>query len=121
MSMKNLLISVSFLFLFTKGYSQVYIPFYATTANQCSQATITNNLTQYESLGLKRRGTTSLQNTFDWLKNKYLSYGYTISQIQEDSYTYTGSTAICKNLIVTKVGTVYPNTYLIVCGHYDSS
>jgi aminopeptidase YwaD len=88
--------------------------------DQCSQANITNNLTAYEGLGLKRRGTTSLQNTYDWLKNKYLGFGYTVSQIQEDSYTYTGSPAVCKNLIVTKVGTLYPNTYVIVCGHYDS-
>jgi hypothetical protein len=87
---------------------------------QCSQTNITNNLTTYEALGLKRRGTPAIDNTFNWLKDKYLSFGYTVNQIQEDDYTYTGSTATCKNLIVTKVGTVYPNTYVIVCGHYDS-
>ena len=118
--MKKIVFSLLCLSFFTKGYSQVFIPFYGSTANQCSQVNINNNLTEYQSLGLKRRGTTALQNTFDWLKNKYLSYGYTASQIQEDSYAYTGSTSVCKNLIVTKVGTVYPNTYLIVCGHYDS-
>ena len=119
-SMKNLLLTFFFLLLATKGFSQVYIPYYGSIVEQCSQANITNNLTSYESLGLKRRGTTSLQNTLDWLKNKYLQFGYTANQLQEDSYTYTGSTAVCKNLIVTKVGTVYPNTYVIVCGHYDS-
>eukprot|EP01136_Pigoraptor_vietnamica_P040082 Opistho-1_new@11602 len=118
--MKNLLFSLSILLFAVESYSQEYIPYYGSVVNQCSQTNITNNLTAYESLGLKRRGTTSLQNTFDWLKNKYLGFGYTASQIQEDSYTYTGSTAVCKNLIVTKVGTVYPNTYVIVCGHYDS-
>ena len=119
-SMKNLLLTFFFLLLATKGFSQVYIPYYGSIVEQCSQANITNNLTSYESLGLKRRGTTSLQNTLDWLKNKYLQFGYTANQLQEDTYTYTGSTAVCKNLIVTKVGTVYPNTYVIVCGHYDS-
>lgn len=118
--MKNLLFSFPILLFAVKSYSQEYIPYYGSVVNQCSQTNITNNLTAYESLGLKRRGTTSLQNTFDWLKNKYLGFGYTASQIQEDAYTYTGSTAVCKNLIVTKVGTVYPNTYVIVCGHYDS-
>ncbi|MCF6132190.1 M28 family peptidase [Flavobacterium wongokense] len=120
--MKKNLLQFSFLLLLsvTKGYSQEYIPYYASVVEQCSQSNITNNLTAYESLGLKRRGTTSLQNTFNWLKTKYESFGYTASQITEDSYTYTGSSAICKNLIVTKVGTVYPNTYVIVCGHYDS-
>ena len=118
--MKNLLLSFFFLLLASKGFSQVYIPYYGSIVEQCSQTNITNNLTAYEAIGLKRRGTTSLQNTFDWLKNKYLEFGYVANQIQEDPYTYTGSTAICKNLIVTKIGTVYPNTYVIVCGHYDS-
>ena len=118
--MKNLLLSFFLLMLTFQGFAQEYIPYYGSIVEQCSQANITNNLTAYEALGLKRRGTTSLQNTLDWLKNKYLGFGYTTNQIVEDSYTYTGSPAICKNLIVTKIGTVYPNTYVIVCGHYDS-
>jgi aminopeptidase YwaD len=118
--MKNLLFSFSILLLSIQGFSQQYIPYYGTIVSQCSQANVNTNLTEYENLGLKKRGTTALQNTLDWLKNKYLSYGYTTSQIQEDSYTYSGSDAVCKNLIVTKVGTLYPNTYVIVCGHYDS-
>lgn len=118
--MKNLLLSLSFLLVSAKGFSQEYIPYYASIVEQCSQTNINTNLAAYENLGLKRRGTTSLQNTFTWLKDKYLSFGYTTTQMQEDSYTYTGSPSVCKNLIVTKVGTVYPNTYVIVCGHYDS-
>ena len=118
--MKKALFSLFVVFAVSKGFSQVYVPAYAAVVNQCSQDNITNNLTEYEALGLKRRGTTSLQNTLDWLKNEYLSYGYTTSQLQEDSYTYAGSPAVCKNLIVTKVGTVYPNIFVIVCGHYDS-
>ena len=68
--------------------AQTFIPSYATVVNQCSQANITSSLTQFEALGVKRRGTAALQNTLDWLKNKYLSYGYTASQLQEYSYTY---------------------------------
>lgn len=118
--MKNLLFSLSIMLFAVESYSQEYIPYYASVVNQCSQNNITANLSSYESLGLKRRGTNSLQNTFDWLKNKYLGFGYTVNQMQEDSYTYAGSSSVCKNLIVTKVGTLYPNTYVIVCGHYDS-
>lgn len=99
---------------------QVYNANYAAVVNQCSSANILNNLTEYEALGVKRRGTVALDNTLTWLKNKYLSYGYAASQITEDSYTYTGSTAVCKNLVVTKIGTVYPNTFVIIDGHYDS-
>ena len=117
---RNLLFSVFTLALSISSYSQSFIQGYANVVNQCSQTNITNSLTQFEALGVKRRGTASLQNTLDWLKNKYLSYGYTANQLEEYSYTYAGSTAACKNLVVTKVGTTYPNTFLIVCGHYDS-
>jgi aminopeptidase YwaD len=117
---KNILFSLFTLLTISSSFSQTFIQAYADVVNQCSQNNITNSLTQFEALGVKRRGTAPLQNTFDWLKNKYLSYGYTTTQMQEDSYTYSGSTATCKNLIVTKIGTLHPNTFIIVCGHYDS-
>lgn len=98
--------------------AQTFNQQYADIVNQTSQTNITTNLTEYEALGVKRRGTPALQNTLNWLKNKYLSYGYTTSQMMEDSFT--NSIYTCKNLILTKVGTLYPNTYVIVCGHYDS-
>lgn len=120
--MKKYLLQFLFIVLTAvSGYSQEYIPYYASVADQCSQTNITNNLTAFEALGLKRRGTASLNNTYNWLKAKYESFGYTASQIQEDSYTYAGSPAVCKNIVVTKIGTVYPDTYVIVCGHYDST
>ena len=109
-----------FVFPIYQVEAQVFNANYAAVVNQCSSTTVLSNLTEYESLGVKRRGTVALDNTLTWLKNKYLSYGYTASQITEDSYTYTGSTAVCKNLIVTKIGTVYPNTFVIIDGHYDS-
>ncbi len=108
---------LSFLSL-TVTYSQEFIPGYATVVNQSTQANITARLTEFQSLGVKRRGTVALQNTLDWLKSQYLSYGYTASQMVEDTYSYSGFT--CKNLVLTKVGTLYPNTYVIVCGHYDT-
>jgi hypothetical protein len=117
---KNLLFCIVCLLTSYTFYCQNLIPAYATVVSQCSQSNINNYLTEFEALGLKRRGTPQLQNTLDWLKNKYSSFGYTVNQIQEDSYTYSGSSAIVKNLVVTKVGTLYPDTYVIICGHYDS-
>lgn len=116
----SFVVSLFLLFSSNTIIGQTYIPAYAAIVNQCSQTNITNSLTEFEALGVKRRGTVPLQNTLDWLKNKYTSYGYTSSQIIEQSYTYSGSTAVCKNLVVTKTGTLYPNTFIIVCGHYDS-
>lgn len=117
---KNTFLITAALLFSGANYGQTYIQAYQDVVDQCSQSNITTNLTEFEALGVKRRGTTALQNTLNWLKAEYLSYGYTASQMVEDSYTYSGSSAVCKNLIVTKVGTLYPNTYVIVCGHYDS-
>lgn len=103
----------------TATQAQTFKQEYADVANQTSQTGIVTNLTEFENFGLKYRGTVNQANTLQWLKNKYLSYGYTTSELSEDTFSYSGST--CKNLIVTKMGTVYPNTYVIVCGHYDTA
>ncbi len=117
---KQLLIVVILLFFASNVLSQVYNSGYQNVVNQTSQTNITTNLNQFEALGLKRRGNPGLQNTFNWLKNKYLSYGYSESQIQTYTYTYSGSTEVCENLEVTKIGTLYPTTFIIICGHYDT-
>ena len=116
MKAKHLLLLL--VFITNISVSQTYIPQYGNIVNQVSQTNITNSLTEFEALGVKRRGTVALENTYNWLRNKYLSFGYLPGQLQEDTFTNAGYT--CKNLILTKVGTVYPNTYVIVCGHYDS-
>ena len=106
------------LFYFISGSGQSYVPVYAEIADQCSETRIIQNLTEFENLGVKSKGTAAQANTLTWLKNKYLSYGYTLSQITTDSFSYGGSTSV--NLIVTKTGTVYPNTFVIIDGHYDT-
>lgn len=116
--MKNLLAFLSFCFFICNSFAQQFVPFYGSVVDQVSASNILNNLTEFENLGVKRRGTPALQNTLDWLKAEYLSYGYTASQMQE--YSFTNGTTTCKNLVVTKVGTLYPNTYVIICGHYDT-
>lgn len=116
--MKKLLFLFFLLSGILKGYSQNYIPYYGSIVDQVSSSDILSNLNEFENLGIKRKGTTALQNTLNWLKAKYLSYGYTATQIQE--YSFTNGTAICENLVVTKVGTLYPNTFIILCGHYDT-
>lgn len=117
--MKKRIHLVALLLLFINGlFGQNFIQAYADIANQVSQSNITNALTDFENLGVKRRGTQELEDTYNWLRNKYLSFGYTAAQLQED--TFVNGSYTCKNLIVTKVGSVYPDTYVIICGHYDS-
>jgi hypothetical protein len=117
-AMRKLLFSFSFFLFWSSVQSQTYIPYYGTIVDQVSEANILTNLTEFENLGIKRRGTTALQNTLNWLKEEYLSYGYTASQMQE--YSFTNGSTTCKNLVVTKIGTLYPNKYVIICGHYDT-
>lgn len=104
----------------TIAFSQTFIQGYQDVVNQVSQANTTTNLTDFENLGIKVRGSAAQTNTLNWIKNKYLSYGFTAAQMVEDPFTYTGSTAVCKNLVVTKTGTLYPNTFVIICAHYDT-
>ncbi|TDP59410.1 M28 family peptidase [Flavobacterium dankookense] len=116
--MKNLLLTLTFLFTTLATTAQVYTEQYATIVNQVSATNILNNLTEFENLGVKRRGTTPLQNTLNWLKAEYLSYGYIAAQMQE--YSFTNGNTTGKNLVVTKLGTLYPDTFVIICGHYDT-
>ncbi len=104
----------------TTAISQTFIQGYQDVVNQVSQANTTTNLTDFENFGIKVRGSAAQTNTLNWIKNKYLSYGYTAAQIVEDPFTYTGSPAVCKNIVVTKTGTLYPNTFVIICAHYDT-
>lgn len=117
--MKPTLSVCLFLLLISSSlHSQSFIQAYADVVNQTQQSNITSHLIDFESFGVKRRGTPALQNTLNWIKNEYTSYGYSAAQLTEDSFQNGAFT--CKNLIVTKTGTLYPNTFVIICGHYDS-
>ncbi|BAP31539.1 uncharacterized protein CHSO_2502 [Chryseobacterium sp. StRB126] len=111
----------SFLLIVIASHSisaQSFIQAYQNRADAVSQTDIITNLQAFASLGLKKTGTQANADALNWIKNKYLSYGYTASQISEDTFPYLNTTS--KNLIITKTGTVYPNKYVIICGHFDS-
>jgi aminopeptidase YwaD len=106
-----LFISIQYLF------SQTYSVFYQSIVDGVKYDSILTSLQKIETFGVKSPGTTALINAKNWLVNKYTTYGY--SNIQIDSFTDHGDALY--NVIVNKTGTVFPNTYLIVCGHYDSA
>ena len=116
--MKNIITLLSFCLLSQQLQSQSFIQAYQNRANQVTQTNITTNLQQFENLGVKTTGSANNTNTLNWIKNKYLSYGYTASEIVEDPFTFGNTSS--KNLIITKIGTTYPNIYVIICGHYDT-
>lgn len=103
-------------------HAQTFIQAYKNRADQVTQANITANLQGFSDLGVKTTGSAANTNALNWLKAKYQSYGYSASQITEDPFSYTsqGNTVNSKNLIITKTGTVYPDQYVIICGHYDT-
>jgi aminopeptidase YwaD len=119
MQNKLKIVIIFFFIIFSKNlFSQTFQQAYQNIVNQVSQQNVLDDLTQFEALGRKAQGNAALVNTLDWLKNKYLSYGYSASQMSEHTYTYNSTTN--KNLIITKIGTVYPNIFVIIDGHYDT-
>lgn len=99
--------------------AQSFIQAYADRANQVTQTNINNLIQQFAGFGIKTTGSAANNNALNWLKTNYQNMGYTASQIVEDPFTY-GSFGSSKNLVVTKTGTLYPNTFVIICGHFDS-
>jgi len=114
--MRNLLFLVLFLGFFAN--SQTFNQDYANVSNMVSQTNINTYLQEFEALGVKTTGSTANNNAYTWLRNKYLSFGYSEAEITKDTFTYSGQST--SNIIVTKTGTKYPNIYVIVCGHYDT-
>ena len=122
--MRKQLLILMVALLSTYSYSQSYTQLYQDRANLLLQSNINTLLTEFANLGVKTTGSTQNNNAFTWLQHKYVSYGYTTSttatdlKIESQSFTYSGKTS--KNIIVTKKGTKYPDTYVIICGHYDT-
>ncbi|HAO27005.1 MAG TPA: leucyl aminopeptidase [Chryseobacterium indologenes] len=98
--------------------AQSFIQAYQDRADMVTQTNITTNLQDFGNLGIKTTGSPANTNALEWLKSKYVSFGYTAGQITEDPFTSGSISSI--NLVITKTGTLYPNKYVIVCGHFDS-
>lgn len=96
--------------------AQSYDSFYGSVVANSSADTILAYLTHFESLGVKELGTAAQTNTKNWILDKYDQYGYT--DVTIDNYSYFGQNTA--NIIVKKQGCLYPDTYVIVDGHYDT-
>lgn len=116
--LKKYIVSVFLLSIFYFTKAQTFIQTYQDRANLVSQSNVNTYLQEFEALGVKRTGTVQNTNAFNWIKNKYTALGYKTTDFQEHSWTASGFSS--KNLIVTKTGTLYPNKFVIVCGHFDS-
>ncbi|WP_353779820.1 M20/M25/M40 family metallo-hydrolase [Winogradskyella sp. 3972H.M.0a.05] len=96
--------------------AQTFDAFYGSLVDNVSYTNILNDLTTFENFGVKEVGTNALTNAENWIVQRYQNLGYTNVELQE--FTYASGTS--NNIIITKTGTVYPNTFLIIDGHYDT-
>ncbi|MEM5565263.1 M28 family peptidase [Psychroserpens sp. AS72] len=114
--MKKLVVLLVTLFAINVTSAQTFNQFYADIVANTSQANVLNDLTTFESFGIKTVGSTALTNTENWITSRYQALGYTDVVLQP--FTYSAGTS--NNIIVTKTGTLYPNTFLIIDAHYDT-
>lgn len=109
------IVLVSFCFS-SRMQAQGFNPFYQSVVDSVSFDTILKNLQSYQSFGLKNATSQGIHDTRNWLLTQYHNYGYPEvaldSFMQYNIYQYS--------VIVTKYGVLYPDTYIIVDGHYDT-
>ncbi|NPA09754.1 MAG: Zn-dependent exopeptidase M28 [Chlorobi bacterium] len=98
--------------------AQSFIQAYQDRVNLLKKEDIISHLKEFEKLGVKTTGSVENENALNWIRNKYLSYGYLENQMKEDPFSIGKLKS--KNLIITKKGTLYPDKYIIICGHFDS-
>ena len=96
--------------------AQVFNPYYNGIVDNVSSGNILNDLIAFEDFGVKEPGTVAIENAKDWIINRYQDLGYT--DIETQPFSVYGQTT--SNIIITKTGSVYPNTFLIIDGHYDT-
>ncbi|PWK19296.1 M28 family peptidase [Xanthomarina spongicola] len=103
-------------FISSASFSQTFNTYYGDVVSNVSQTNITNDLITFENFGIKNVGSTRLTNAQNWITTRYSNLGYTNIELQE--FTYSSGTS--NNIIVTKTGTTYPNTFIIIDAHYDT-
>jgi hypothetical protein len=114
--MKKLVIVLLNIFVISITSAQTFNQFYGNIVSNTSQINVLNDLTAFENFGIKTVGSSALANTENWITSRYQSLGYTDVVLQP--FTYSAGTS--NNIIVTKTGTLYPNTFLIIDAHYDT-
>ncbi|TXE16182.1 M28 family peptidase [Psychroserpens burtonensis] len=114
--MKKLVIVLLTVFVISITSAQTFNQFYGNIVSNTSQTNVLNDLTAFENFGIKTVGSSALVNTENWITSRYQSLGYTDVVLQP--FTYSAGTS--NNIIVTKTGTLYPNTFLIIDAHYDT-
>ncbi len=105
-------------FLTTYSFqAQTFTVFYNQIVQNASSDNILDDLNTFEDFGIKEAGTSAIEATKDWIIARYQSLGY--SNIETQSFNVYGQST--SNIIITKTGSLYPDTFLIIEGHYDTA
>lgn len=104
------------LFSTLSSNAQVFNQYYNQIVENTSSENILNDLITFEDFGVKEPGTQAILNTKNWIISRYQSLGY--SDIETQPFTVYGQPT--SNIIITKTGSVHPNTFVIIDGHYDT-
>lgn len=76
-------------------------------------------LDRLQAFGERVTGTDSGYASIEWTIAKFQAMGYDSVYTDEFTATIYGSPALLKNVVATKLGTRYPERYIIVGGHRD--
>ncbi|OUR99455.1 hypothetical protein A9Q86_12880 [Flavobacteriales bacterium 33_180_T64] len=114
--MKNLSLTFILILTLNVSFAQSFNQFYADIVASTLETNVLNDLTAFENLGIKTVGSSALANTESWITTRYQNLGYTDIVLQP--FTYSSGTS--NNIIITKTGSLYPNTFVIIDAHYDT-
>lgn len=137
MPTKTLLFKLTLICLFfnLNAFSQTYNTYYGEVTDDVSASGILADLNTFEGFGIKKTGSNSVANSTtranllaakNWILNRYeTTLGYSTTDPNVEHYIttqdFTISGRVSSNIIATKKGTVYPNTYIVITGHYDTT
>jgi len=91
--------------------------------NEVNADSVKSVIQSLQNFGTRFLSNSNRRQIYKWIRNKFLSYGYT--DVTIDSF-YCNTTwnqlgiTMQYNVIAKLPGTVYPNQYYITGGHYDS-
>ncbi|MBM3437277.1 MAG: M20/M25/M40 family metallo-hydrolase, partial [Bacteroidetes bacterium] len=74
------------------------------------------NLQHLQDYGTRNAYTPQSVEAQNWIKQQFESYGYTVELFD---FIMPGGSA-SDNVIATRLGTLYPDEYVVIGGHYDS-
>lgn len=102
-------------FSYTKG-NMLFDPAIEAMMEEVDTVLYIENITHLQDYGTRNAYTPEAVLAQNWIKEQYEGYGYSVELF--DFWMPSGEAS--DNVIATKVGTKYPDEYVVIGGHYDS-